>query len=161
MIWIPYWLILKEDFELCGLEPNPEQDKNPVRDEEMWTAIRQVDHFYGKLLPMPGAVEMFGLVYEKYGDRCEILTAVPKPKRGIADAADDKRKWVKKYLSEDVKVNIVEKEEKKNYVSGNGECVLIDDMKPNIDAWEQYGGIGILHKNSESTVKRLKEMNIL
>lgn len=38
---------------------------------------------------MPGAKEMFDAVYGKYGDRCEILTGIPKPKRGITDILID------------------------------------------------------------------------
>jgi hypothetical protein len=38
--------------------------------------------------------------------------------------------------------------------------VLIDDTEEKIDNWVAHGGIGILHKNTESTVKRLREIEI-
>lgn len=64
---------------------------------------------------MPGAEKMFRLLYKKYGSCCEILTAFPKPERGITSAGEDKLRWVRRLLSEDIPVHIVYKEEKKNY----------------------------------------------
>lgn len=40
---------------------------------------------------MPGAGEMFDAVYGKYDERCEILTGIPKPKRGIVNAGKVER----------------------------------------------------------------------
>ena len=59
--------------------------------------------------------ELFDYVYNKYGDKCEILTGVPKPRRGITTAGDDKIKWVRRLLSNDVVVNIVWREDKPDY----------------------------------------------
>ena len=57
--------------------------------------------FTGDLKPLPHALESFAQIYSDYGDRCEILTGMPKPKRGIIYAGDDdKVNWVHKYLSE-------------------------------------------------------------
>ncbi|MBR3516736.1 MAG: hypothetical protein IKO10_10510 [Lachnospiraceae bacterium] len=72
----------------------------------MWEKIREVGHFYDKLDPMPGAVELFNEIYDKYGDKCEILTGIPKPKRGILTAGDDKIAWAHRILSPTFKVNI-------------------------------------------------------
>ena len=36
--------------------------------------------------------------------------------------------------------------------------VLIDDRKKNIDAWENAGGIGILHTSAKETINALKEL---
>ena len=67
--------------------------------------IKKVDNFYDKLEFMPGAEKMFRTIYEKYGDKCEILTGIPKPKRGILTAGEDKIKWAHRLLSEDIVVN--------------------------------------------------------
>ena len=71
--------------ELCRMEPPSQNDKhrNPADDDEMWRRIKQHEHFYDELELMPGAKEMFDAIYEKYGDKCEILTGIPKAKRGI------------------------------------------------------------------------------
>lgn len=115
--------------EICGMEP-PFQNgtPNPELDDEMWRRIREAEHFYDQLELMPGARELFEVVYNKYRDKCEILTGVPKAKRGIVTAGEDKINWVRRLLSKDIKINIVLREEKKNYCTGK-DCILIDDME--------------------------------
>lgn len=146
--------------ELGQLPFSPRDIKTDAQDDEMWAAIRTVDHFYFRLEPMPGAIEMFREIYEKYGDRCEILTGIPKPKRGILTAGQDKIEWVRKLLSPDIVVNVVFAEEKGKFCTGP-ECVLIDDLERNIASWESCGGTGILHKSAEETLKLLREKGIL
>ena len=148
--------------EICGLEPISQNAKNndSQAENEMWEAIRKTGHFYDYLELMPGAKEMFDAVYNKCGDKCEILTGIPKPKRGIVTAGDDKNAWVKRLLSKDVKVNIVYREEKPQYCTGR-DCVLIDDFKKNIKEWEAIGGTGILNKSAADTMAKLRKLNII
>ncbi|MDA9309756.1 hypothetical protein N9Q43_00860 [bacterium] len=40
------------------------------------------------------------------------------------------------------------------------ESILIDDRQVNIDQWEAAGGIGILHTNTNNTIKQLKELGL-
>lgn len=148
--------------EICGLEPISQNAKNNDSQAEvdMWEAIRKVGNFYDCLEFMPGAKEMFDTVYNKYGDKCEILTGIPKPKRGIVSAGDDKKAWVKRLLSKDIMVNIVYREEKPKYCTGK-DCVLIDDFEKNIKEWEAIGGTGILNKSADETMAELKKLNII
>lgn len=97
----------------------------------MWAAIKEVDHFYKKLELIPGAKWLFNAVYRQYGSQCEILTAIPKPHRGIHYAEKDKTDWIRQNLSETVKVNIVLREDKPKFCTGD-KCILIDDMQKNI-----------------------------
>ena len=133
---------------------SPGELRSEEDDDLMWSKIREIPHFYDTLDPMPGAVEMFNMIFDKFGTDVEILTGIPKPKRGITTAGEDKINWVRRYLDKDVKVNIVFKEEKKNYCKGP-EYVLIDDTRSNIDSWVQNGGTGILHTDPEKTIKEL------
>lgn len=51
--------------------------------------------------------------------------------------------------------------EKQNYVNHFGKNVvniLIDDRLRNIEQWEAAGGIGILHKNADDTIAKLKQI---
>ena len=146
--------------ELCGMECIPQDHRLPDSDRAMWEAIRKVGHFYDKLELMPGAKEMFDTVYGRYGSRCEILTGIPKPNRGITTAGEDKISWVRRLLSQDIVVHIVFKEQKPEYCTGK-ECILIDDLEANISEWESEGGTGILHRNADGTLSVLKEMGIL
>ena len=148
-------------FELCGLDPfSHEDDRVAGYDDNMWERIRDVGHFYDKLELMPGAKELFDDLYEKYRDKCEILSGIPKPKRGITTAGQDKISWVRRILSDKVKVNIVYKEDKPQYCTGR-DCILIDDLPANIIAWEKMGGTGIINTGAEDTREALQEMGIL
>ena len=51
-------------------------------------------------------------------------------------------------------VNIVQRKDKKNFAGKD--IILIDDHKKNIREWESAGGTGILHVNTNSTIKQLK-----
>ena len=141
--------------ELCGLVP-PSQNgiHNPHDDDRMWESIRSIENFYDKLELIPGAEEMFHAVYDMYGDRCEILTGVPKPKRGILTAGDDKTKWMHRLLAKDIKVNIVHREDKPRFCTGKG-SILIDDMENNIRDWKASGGTGIVHRSAADTLREL------
>ena len=148
--------------EICGIEP-PDQnskDKDPGADDRMWELIRKNEHFYDELEIMPGAKEMFDAIYEKYGNKVEILTGIPKPKRGIVYAGEDKTNWTHRLFSPDIKVNIVFREDKPQYCTGKG-CILIDDMESNIRDWNEMGGTGIRNISADKTVKKLKEMGVL
>lgn len=146
--------------ELCGMEVVPQDQRSPETDNAMWEKIREEGHFYDKLELMPGAKKLFDTVYQKYGDRCEILTGIPKPKRGILTAREDKVNWSRRMLAENVVVNIVFREQKPEYCTGR-DCILIDDLEKNIKAWEDLGGTGIHHKDTGSTLLVLKELDLL
>ncbi len=145
--------------ELCGMEP-VDQGISGKTEDRMWDAIRDTGHFYNRLELMPGAKEMFDAVYTKYGSACEILTGIPKPKRGITGAGEDKLKWVRRLLSPDIIVNVVLREDKPRFCTGK-DCILIDDYKKNIREWEAGGGTGILNIDAYQTMEILKEMGIL
>ncbi len=123
-------------------------------DDAMWEAVRGVDHFYDRLEPLPNGMKLFRFAQEKCPGNVEVLTGVPKPKRGILNAGEDKISWVKRILGEDVPVHIVFKEEKKNFCKGK-DYVLIDDRQANIEEWVEAGGTGILYKEPGRTEDKL------
>ena len=57
-------------------------------------------------------------------------------------------------------------EEKKNLkilfcdVSDKKKIIVIDDLKSNISEWNSSGGVGIHHKNANSTIAQLKELGM-
>lgn len=148
--------------EICGIEPQSQNAKHrsQTADDEMWEAIKKTTHFYDYLELMPGAKEMFDAVYKKYGNKVEILTGIPKPKRGIVYAGEDKIKWTHRLLNSDIKVNIVFREDKPRYCTGKG-CILIDDMERNIRDWNEMGGTGIQSASAQKTMETLEEMGVL
>lgn len=93
--------------ELCLMKPQKQGVEGATSDDELWAAVRNVENFYNKLVPIKGAVEMFNTLREQYGDKCEILSAVPKPRRNIQTAREDKIRWVKRILSDEVVINLI------------------------------------------------------
>ena len=147
--------------EMCGIEPpsQPGGRRSQEEDDLMWERMKHVDHFYDKLQPVDGAVSMFFKIYGEFGDKCEILTGIPRPHRGIDNAAEDKVRWVNRILtcSDNIRVNTVYRSEKVRYCKGE-RYILIDDLEQNIADWENEGGTGILHRNAADTLIRLSSM---
>ena len=122
-------------------------DIRDVTDDEMWDKIKSVDHFFYNLRPINSGVNLLKSCIG-WGYNVEILTAIPKEKRHVTEAADDKIKWIHDNISPSIKVNIVTREEKKNFCLNNTD-ILIDDFKCNIDEWNAIGGHGILFKGGK------------
>lgn len=145
--------------ELCGIDLTT-SERTEELDNLMWEKIKGINNFYNKLDLIDNASELFNLVFNKYKDNCEVLTGVPKAKRGIMTACKDKETWSRRMLSKDVKVNTVYKEDKKFFCTGK-ECVLIDDTEKNIEEWESFGGTGVLFTTVNDTIEKLKELGVL
>ena len=143
--------------DICGITPQNQATKSDAYDDMMWGKVREAGHYYDMLEPLEDGIKVFNYLYEKYGDKCEILSAIPKPKRGIVTAKEDKINWVRRLISKDIKANIVMREEKKNYVKGPG-YILIDDLEKNIKEWNEEGGNGIVFTDYASVISRIKEI---
>lgn len=143
--------------EILGLEPHVQGAATKEEDDYLYQKMRQVEHFYGSLEPMEGAISMFNTLYAEFGSKVEILSGIPKPKRGIINAESDKREWVKKYLSDKLVANIVLRKDKPLLCKG-AEYILIDDFAVNIGEWESEGGTGVLHVSPEETIAKIHEL---
>lgn len=139
--------------EICGMKMPVQGRSTREEDDRMWQAVKEADHFYDRLKPMSGAIDMYKKLSARYD--CEILSAIPKPHRGIENAGEDKKNWVRRELSPSMKVNIVLKEEKRRYVGGK-ETILIDDLERNISEWENAGGTGIRFESAEQVLNSIE-----
>tara|TARA_B110000046_G_scaffold163142_1_gene177902 strand:- start:290 stop:739 length:450 start_codon:yes stop_codon:yes gene_type:complete len=68
-----------------------------------------------------------------------------------------KRIWRQRNLPT-TKLVLAQARNKQNYA--NPDSILIDDRESNIDQWIKAGGIGILHTDTASTLKKLKELGL-
>jgi hypothetical protein len=85
-----------------------------------------------------------------------ILTAGAKKYTGEI-AEKGKKDWVLKNLGGATEV-IVTNNGKQKQMYANPNYILIDDLNSNIQEWINKGGIGILHKNTESTISELQRI---
>lgn len=81
----------------------------------------------------------------------EILSSPSSSKTSVKG----KKAWVSKHLP-GIKLNLEQSERKHLYAKGN--AILIDDREDVCEKWTAAGGIAILHKNTESTIKKLKNL---
>lgn len=143
--------------ELCHREPLDQSTSTEADNDALWAAVRQVPHFYGQLEPIPGSLEMLRTLYEEIGDRCQILTGIPKPRRSIEHAGEDKVAWIHRLVSEDMQVHIVYREEKRQYCTGPQD-ILVDDYDKNIREWQAAGGTGILFRDPEQAMQEIRDI---
>lgn len=108
--------------------------------------------FWSELEWINGSKKLWN--YLKKLDNVEILTGSPRDKVGEY-AKKGKEIWIKKNIGY-IKINHIEGKLKYTYVKNND--ILIDDSKRNCDLWKKAGGIAILHKNVENTIKKLKNI---
>ena len=146
--------------EILNLPVIGQAKSTPAEHDRLFAAIKQTEHYYDRLELMPNSLELFQTVYKQYGDCCEILSGIPKPHRGITTAREDKIAWVRRNLSQDIKINLVYRQEKKLFCTGC-DCILIDDYITNIKEWRKHGGTAILHTDAKTTLKELKKLGIL
>lgn len=101
---------------------------------------------------MPGMQDLINYV-KGTGLYWEILTATGDVNR--KRVAADKYFWIRKNVDPGVLVTCTIKGKHKA-VYAREDHILIDDRADNINAWIQAGGIGILHKDAQDTIKKLK-----
>lgn len=125
------------------------------RDMTMWDLLASVDHLYFKLEPTPYCMELVDLA-RSLSPQVEVLTAIPR-RATMPDAEPDKRAWIKKYVDDEMLVNIGPYSSDKWKHARPGD-IIVDDRPDNIKDWaERGGGIGILHdlEDFPSTRRRL------
>lgn len=121
-------------------------------DEHFWSEIKKAGiEFWSHMPKLPDMDKLWNFL-KPYNPK--ILSA---PARSIEFCVEGKKKWIQKHLG-NVESIFVRARDKANYSSSSS--ILIDDLEKNIKAWNEKGGIGILHRNSESTIKQLKALGI-
>ena len=147
--------------EMFGIEAGDQEA--PGREEldnRMFELIAATPHFYLKLKPIDGMLDIVKELISGYGDKVEILTGIPKPERNVVTAAEDKVEWIRELVSDDIIVHTVQRKEKMQYAKGPG-TILVDDMRKNIREWKEAGGTGIRFTGVDDLRNELMKMGIL
>ena len=126
----------------------------PGEKEEKWQKLKQVNGFWANLPIMPD-----GMLLWKYIRDFE-PASLSTPSRRMPTCKVEKILWLRTHLRFVGETHIVRRQDKKKYaVADDGyPNLLIDDYKKNILEWETAGGIGILHKDTLSTIRKLKNL---
>ena len=122
-----------------------------IDDQKLWNIIKHdTKHFWRDLDWTSDGKELWNFIKKYY----PTILSSPAPAFADPDCARDKVNWVKKHLGKYVEVIIIRNKEK--YAEKN--AILIDDREKNILKWNFAGGIGILHKSTELTIKKLRRL---
>ena len=128
--------------------------------KKKWEAIRNESSFWYTLPWMPGGKQLWRFI-EKY--KPHILSAYVEESTD-PNCVPGKTKWLQTYagISNKRRINLVRRSEKGLYAkmhARNGDkVILIDDYPKNVEDFTRYGGIGIYHTNSSSTISKLKKL---
>lgn len=145
-----YRKVMGKDFDFEDPDMTP---------REKWQELRvKAPGIYASAQPKADALELWNAIKHL---KPSILTAVPSLVPFIRSTRD-KRDWVKKHIQEGVNVKFAPYSVDKQYhCNGTSFHVLIDDSEKNCGQWSAKGGIAILHKSAEETIRILKELGIL
>ncbi len=126
-------------------------DHRSMADDEMRERINAHPSFFRDLPPCPNAVDFFRRIAMYFNTA--ILTACPR--NNYAEAARQKREWVREHLGRNVTVlPVMGGHNKPLFMHEDGD-ILVDDSPKNIAAWIKAGGVGILHTGFAPTAKAL------
>ncbi|MGO4738601.1 hypothetical protein AB4099_18785 [Bosea sp. 2KB_26] len=129
-------------------------DHRGMADDAMWQTINAHPSYFRDMPPCPGAIEFFREI--AHLDPI-VLTACPRT--NYANAATQKRAWVREHLSTSITVLPVMGGHNKPLFMHAPKDILIDDFRRNTEAWSAAGGVSILHQDFRDT--RLQLQTIL
>ena len=115
---------------------------------EFWKRLARAGDFYAALPKMPDADELFDAVRHL---KPTILTGLPIGKW----AAPQKVAWAATHFP-GVPIITCMARDKHRHMAGAD--VLVDDSERHMAAWEQAGGIYILHSSARDSIARLAEI---
>lgn len=126
-------------------------------DQEKWALLRAIPNFWIQLEWMPGGK----MLWKRIKEDAHILSAAP----ALEDAPScpkEKRLWCWQELGvPDNRINIVRRDEKKNFAVIDGTInLLIDDHPKNVSEWVAAGGKAILHHTVPETLQQLDSFGL-
>lgn len=126
-------------------------DNRSLAEAALWERINTHPTFFRDLPVCDGALSFF----DRFSYAAPIiLTACPRT--NYQHVARQKRAWVYEHLSPHCTVLPVMGGRNKPLFMHSPGDILIDDFERNIAAWDDEGGVGILHRDFEQTKARLK-----
>lgn len=129
--------------QLLGMLPRPFEERHGKR--EFWRRLANARGFYANLPLMPDAMELFDAVKHL---RPTILTGLPLG----SWAAPQKVKWAAEHFPGTPIITCMARDKYKYMQPGD---VLVDDSPTHRAAWENAGGLFILHKTARASLQEL------
>jgi hypothetical protein len=134
----------KQFIKFTGEDPDVYKEKHGSK--AFWDVTKK-DKFWETMEWVSGGKDLWKFIKD-YNP-----TILSRPGGDIEKCKEQKRKWAKRELGD---YKIIFSHHKEKYASKD--AILIDDMKENIDSWEDAGGIGILYTSASSSINKLKSL---
>lgn len=120
---------------------------------------------FASMPPWPDAMSGLWPFLTSSGHTVNLLSAPIKPRPGaLMTAGEGKILWAEEHLTPPpADIIITPAVTKVRYATTDGvPNILVDDKPSTVDAWNEAGGIGILHTpgGSAATIKRLRELGL-
>lgn len=131
---------------ILGMSPAAFQKQHGSR--EFWRRLASARNFYGKLSEMPDAQRLLQAVEHL---KPTILTGLPLGNW----AAPQKERWVAEHFPHIPIITTMARRKHEHMEPGD---VLVDDRENHRHLWENAGGVFILHKDAEDTLRQLAEI---
>jgi hypothetical protein len=149
-----------------GYTPDNFKDKfngdKKVAQKEFWKIIARKPDFWISLEPMPDAKVLWNFIEENFKDPVPVILSAGQG----STVVQQKTEWIRKHISQTVKVLIAPSGVKKpefilNHPVQGGQYVthvLVDDMSKNMSAWNDQTRhrIGIKHTSAAESIKALQ-----
>ena len=150
------------DFARAAAEigfPVPPGDKVNPNDDAMWEKINSLgrDKFFANLNWTPDGKKLWDYVNNNFLN-IKILTALGQTDKKDGMTSKGKKTWLHRnipMLNEKDIIMVPNKHAKRHYARPGD--IIIDDTKVVIDGWERKGGIGIHHKTTDDTIRKLEK----
>lgn len=129
-----------------------------------WEEIgKDYPHLFRDLPKLQDADELISALLslrDKNKIKLYILTAIPS-EHAMPFVREDKKAWIQKHYPQIPSANVfvVKRSQKKQFAvvfEPQPPAILIDDFKKNITEWHSAGGLGIQHRDTPSTLRKLK-----
>jgi hypothetical protein len=131
------------------------KDWKKMKSKKRWEKITAEGiRFWSKMPWTHDGRRLWNYLKDKYD--ITILSAHPSDK---GTSVEGKKEWITKNLGPTYAKNaiITLGVNKQKYANKNS--ILIDDSDRNIRQWRSKGGIGILHKSANDSIKQLEKIN--
>jgi len=134
------------------IDGRPTTEVEKEGDPAFWDHVKKGGlEFWSNMPWIPGSKKLWNYIKDKN------ITILSAPARSLPNSPKGKKIWIKRELG-NVKLILKRAREKMQYA--NEHSILIDDLQKNITAWKSAGGIGILFKNPNQVIKKLKELGV-
>lgn len=131
-------------------------ERGSFMNDDFWDGVVSQNYKFWNTMPiMPDAQKLWSFM-QSFAPRVLSAPLDWKGEDVRKECAKAKRDWLTRHISSQAAKNAIIDSDKTSHLRSGD--ILIDDMEKNITSWRQAGGVGILHKNPQQTILKLRDI---